>query len=348
MNLHALAAMVLLFASTASAELMIPDSGNDRVMLFSETDGSLVDANWITDIGAVGWQFSTPKEARVVGNEIWVSDQVADAIHRFDMSRNFLSSITVHPGGGLLDNLRGFGADADHVYLAVFPSSTALRGIAVFDTAGNPLNFFPISASLFDAEPYHGELLVANNTSDDMERRDATTGALNGVFASDVEALQFVNVLADDSIITASTIAPAGVEGIYHFNADGTLRLYIDTEAAKIQFGEMVPRAAWLLDDGDYLIATGDGVLKYSVDTGGFTFILACDAQFIAPISLGTACDIPGDINGDQLVNGEDLQGFTACLLGLDGGDCDCADVNDSGLGDLNDVAAFVALLVGN
>ena len=57
------------------AQLMIPDSGTgDRVMLFNAFDGSLIDADWITDVGQP-YVFTTPKEAAVVGNQIWVSDQ---------------------------------------------------------------------------------------------------------------------------------------------------------------------------------------------------------------------------------------------------------------------------------
>ncbi len=102
------AVTVTAFVSLGRAQLMIPDSAGDRVMLFSAADGSIMDLNWITDVGAVGWVFSTPKEARVVNGQIWVSDQVADAIHRFDMERHYLSSITAHfVAGAVLDNLRG-------------------------------------------------------------------------------------------------------------------------------------------------------------------------------------------------------------------------------------------------
>lgn len=350
MKLFALfVAVTLLGTTVAVAELMIPDSGTgDRVMLFSSVDGSLIDANWITDAGAVGWFFTTPKEASVIGSEIWVSDQVADAIHRFDLDRNFLSSITAHPGGGVLDNLRGFGSDGTSVYLTVMPTSTTLRGIAVYDTSGNPTGFFAFNASFFDAEPFMGDLLVSSSTSNDIERHSAEDGTFISNFATDITFPQGVHVLDDDSVITVSTIAAAGIEGVYHFNADQSLRLYINTEAAKLQFGELVPRAAWLLDDNNYLITTSDGVIKYIVETGAFEMVLAAvDAQFIGPISFGTACATPGNINGDASVDGLDVPGFTACVLGQDGGDCDCADLSENGTAGLEDVQLFVDLLVG-
>jgi hypothetical protein len=296
----------------------------------------------------VGWAFFSPWEARVIGDEIWVCDQVEDAIHRFDMDRNYLSSITAHPGGGIIDNLRGFGSDGSNVYLCLFHSDTSLRGIAVYDTLGNPTNFLPVSASLFDVAPFMGDLLVSSSTSNDVERRSAADGSLISIFAADVTFPQYIEVLEDDSVIAVSTIAPAGVEGVYHFNADGTLRLFIDTEPAKLAFGQILPHAAWLLDDGNYLITADGGVLKYDVELGTFSMILpAVDAQFIAPISIDSACDLAGDVNGDALVDGGDVSGFTNCILTQLGGNCDCADINGNGLAGLEDVSQFVDLMLG-
>ncbi len=275
-----------LAAPTASAQLMIPDSGTgDRIMLFDQVDGSLIDLNWLTDAGAVGWFFTTPKEAMVVGNEIWVSDQVADAIHRFDMSRNFLSSITTHPDGGLLDNLRGMGTDGANVYLTISPSDSARRGVAIYDTSGTPTGFFsPGSDSLFDAEPFQGDLLVSNSTTDNIERY-TTGGVFSGDFATGVDFPQQVLVLPDDSVVAVASIASAGIEGVYHFNADGSLRLFIDTEGLKGEFGEQVPRGAFPLGDGGYLIATSIGVFRYDVDENDFSRIVGdVSAQYITLI----------------------------------------------------------------
>lgn len=275
-------------AAMGQQRLMIVDSGaGDRVMLFDAQDGSLVDANWITDAGAVGWSFTTPKEALVVGNEIWVSDQVTDLIARFDLNRTFLSTITVHPGGGVLDNLRGMGTDGTNVYLAVSPSTAALRGICVYSTTGASVGFLPGSGSYFDAEPYGADLLVTNSTSNNVERW-SSTGTLLGSFATGIIFPQQVVVQPDQSVISVSTIAAAGVEGVYHHNADGSLRRFIDTEAMKVQFGENVPRGSVVLGDGNYLISSSTGVYKYFVDTAVFTQVLAAvDAQYITRITLG-------------------------------------------------------------
>jgi len=272
--------IVVACAAPATAKLMIPDSGvGDRIMLFDDYDGTPIDLNWLTDAGAQGWYFTTPKEAIVVNDEIWVADQVADAIHRFDMDLNFLGSITAHPLGGVLDNIRGLGFDGQTVYQTVWPSTTTRRGVARYDTSGNPLGFHALNASLFDVAPWRSGLLYSNETTDDIEIY-TPTGTFVGVFAADVVFPQQVSVLADGSVLTVSSIANPGVEGVWHFNADGTLRTYISTEPIE----EMVPRGAYLLRDGGYLIATSTGVYK-AVWTGSqYTFTLMAggvDAQYI-------------------------------------------------------------------
>lgn len=272
-------AALLVAAAPAAGELLIPDSGNDRIMLFSDVNGEVLDLNWLTDIGAVGWVFTTPKEAMLVNNEVWVADQVADAIHRFDLNRNYLGSITAHPDGGVLDNLRGLGFDGSTVFQTVYPSTSTRRGVARYDAAGTPLGFHALAASLFDAEPFQGDVLISNETTDDIERW-TSTGTFVGVFADNIVFPQQVAVLADGSVLTVSSIANPGIEGVWHFNADGTLRTYISTEPIE----EMVPRGAYLLRNGNYLIATSTGVYTAAWNGVSYEFKLMAggvDAQYI-------------------------------------------------------------------
>ena len=57
----------------------------------------------------------------------------------------------------------------------------------------------------------------------------------------------------------------------------------------------------------------------------------------------GFACPLPGDMNGDGLRNGKDIQRFVGCLVG--GASCFCADTNLSGAADTADIASFVNFL---
>lgn len=336
----------LLMPALARADLMVCDSGTgDRVMLFSSQDGSLIDADWITDIGAVGWAFTTPKEARIVGNEIWVSDQVTDAIHRFDMNRNYVSSITLHFDGLALDNLRGFGTDGTSVYLTVFPTTATRRGVVVYDLAGTATAFLPIASSLFDVEPFGGDLLISNEGPDNIERW-TTGGVFLNNFATGVVFPQQVEILSDNSVLTVSSIANPGIEGVYHYDSGGTLIRFIDTQPAKNTFGELVPRGAYLLGDGNYIITASTGVYKYDVVGDTFSQIIAgVNAQYVTPGPSASACAMPGDMDANTLLNGFDVEGFVACMLG-GGSNCACADIDNSQTIDQVDVQLFAALLV--
>ena len=71
------------------------------------------------------------------------------------------------------------------------------------------------------------------------------------------------------------------------------------------------------------------------------TIDLCCDC-------IQQFCRCPGDINGDGLVNGLDIQGFVNCFLGVStpADNCACADMNGDGLLDMLDVSLFVARLL--
>lgn len=61
---------------------------------------------------------------------------------------------------------------------------------------------------------------------------------------------------------------------------------------------------------------------------------------------VSTVCSCPGDLNGDGLRNGADIQKFTRCFTAE--GACFCADVDGLGGVDSADVSVFVTdLLAG-
>lgn len=258
----------------ATAQMMVADSTGDRIMLFSATDGSLIDADWISDLGATGWAFSTPKEALIAGNEIWVADQVEDAVLRFDMSRNYLSSITTGVGGVALNNLRSLGTDGGKVWVTTDSSPTA-DTITSFDLTGTATGSFVIpGSSPFDAEPFMGDLLISDSNGVGVSRYDSGGGFISD-FATGLDFAEQVVVLPDDSVIVANAIASAGLEGIYHYNSDGSLLTYIDTIAAGLD----TPRGANLLDNGDYLIASSSGIFTASYNGSGYDFTMMSDAN---------------------------------------------------------------------
>ncbi|MBX3397018.1 MAG: hypothetical protein KF841_16810 [Phycisphaerae bacterium] len=75
--------------------------------------------------------------------------------------------------------------------------------------------------------------------------------------------------------------------------------------------------------------------------TGGqFTLVGGFWAMPIPTIN----CNCPGDMNGDGIKNGNDIQFFVDCFVA--GGDCTCADMNQSGGVTTGDISVFVASLL--
>ncbi len=308
MSLAAIASPAL-----AADQLLIVDSGGDRVMLFDAADGSPIDLDWLTDLGAVGWVFSTPKEAARVGNEYWVSDQVADAIHRFDLNRVFISSITTRADTGApLDNMRGFGIDPGRVYLcnAGSPISSTVQRYA---HDGSPLGAFTTGGGAFDAEPWMGDLLVSNDTGTDAIQRWTTGGVFVSNFASGapINTPQQLVILPDSSVLLANSLGAVGSRGLIHYNPDGTTRAFVDV----ISVGNPPTRGGMLLDNGDYLVSTSSGIFRATSDGGGGFALVSVqagvDGQFIVRIP-GPPDPCPQDLDGDGMVGAGDL----ALLLG--------------------------------
>lgn len=97
---------------------------------------------------------------------------------------------------------------------------------------------------------------------------------------------------------------------------------------------------------GDLPVCTGNCppgqhcVSNLVIDADG-TIQLCCDC-------VPNACDCPGDMNGDGVRNGLDIAGFVRCFLGNPNANdnCDCADVNQDGFVDINDVSELVAIIL--
>lgn len=61
--------------------------------------------------------------------------------------------------------------------------------------------------------------------------------------------------------------------------------------------------------------------------------------------SPATLCAMPGDMNTNGSVRGDDIQEVVRCVLG-GGASCECADVNTNGVADATDVQPFITRLL--
>ncbi|MCA9257310.1 MAG: hypothetical protein KDA33_16805 [Phycisphaerales bacterium] len=86
-----------------------------------------------------------------------------------------------------------------------------------------------------------------------------------------------------------------------------------------------------------------DGI-AFAFDGGGDDWDhLAMDNLRIRPVPV--TCQLSGDINADLIIDARDIQPFVECVLG-DAGDCECADLDASGVADASDLAMFVTTLL--
>jgi len=81
---------------------------------------------------------------------------------------------------------------------------------------------------------------------------------------------------------------------------------------------------------------------------GPFENACACITILGGPI-LTSNYDLEGDVNGDALVDGDDIKAFVECLLTGEtvAGDCVCADLDGNAVVNEADAELFVGLLLG-
>ncbi|MEM1426181.1 MAG: hypothetical protein AAGF75_06475 [Cyanobacteria bacterium P01_H01_bin.130] len=249
--------------SDAAELLMVPDSISDRIVLLDANDGSLVDGNFIDG----GDLFSTPFNAIQVENEIWVSDQVADSIFRYDLTGKFLGAIADG-----LDNVRGMEYVNGVVYVSnlgtVPGTSEQHEEVAMFDPQGNHLGCFRVGRA-FDILFFKGELLINDirrhqDGGENIDRYDLE-GNFLGVFhdADHLTGIDFPQQMArraNGNLLVAGFSDPGG---IYEYDAEGNqINLYdIDDGFAKRV------RGVYELGNGNILWTSGDGVLSTNLET---------------------------------------------------------------------------------
>lgn len=266
--------------------LLVPDSTNDRVMVFDSTDGSLVNADFIDLTGAGA---STPINAIQVGSEIWVSDQVADSVFRYSLDGStHLGTIS-----GQMDNIRGMELLGDTVYVSNSGTGNGAGGdgVVTIDVNTNSVNGFFVTGDNGDGDPfdvlaYFGNLLINDISGEDIDTHDAAGNFLSEFHNSDgVSGIDFPEQM---TLTTRGTIYAGGFSspaGIYEYDGSGNQIAYFDVGTAV--------RGVHELANGNIMFTDGDGVHVLDPNTGVITdSITGVSARFVecvipAPGTLG-------------------------------------------------------------
>jgi hypothetical protein len=250
-------------AGVASAQyLLVPDSQRDRIYKLDAQTGAVIDPLFIQD----STKFGTIVAATQVGSEIWLSDQTNDAIHRYNHSGVFLSSIT-----GQLDNLRGLNIVNGEVWVTNAGNLNSAPGpsVARYDFGGNRLGHFLLGAtsgsnSPYDVKQFGSEVYVTDSSSDDVDRYDLGGNYLGKFYSSPgTSDLNFPQQIAtyNNQVLVAGFSIPTG---IYRFDSAGNK---IDAYDVSASLGY---RGVYQLGDGNILTTGGTRLVK--VTTSGPTW----------------------------------------------------------------------------
>lgn len=267
----------------AGGVLLIPDSGQNRVMAFDPVTGDLIDENFIPPQND---HLTTPIHLILCGeNESFlITDQVRDIVQRFSLDGEYIGIFA--PEGGvdnsILDNIRGMLLRDNGNYLVTVASGANSNAIPEFGPEGNFLgNFIPAGSgglngpwSIIYREQFQDYLISANG-SNAIHRYDSE-GDFIELFVSSLNFPEQMQELPNGNILVATFSAPSGV---YEFNSQGE------------QVGFYPPvtglRGVYELGNGNILTTNSSGV--YEINRDGQlvdTKITGVNARFITFITL--------------------------------------------------------------
>jgi len=274
-----LCAAIALGAILPAQQVVVTQNGTtDRLMSFSPVDGSLLSDDLFS------LDDTTQVSATLVGNEVWVTQQIADRIVRYDVCGNRLGEIGPTFTGGGLDNIRGINFIGGVVYVCNDGGNNGatINSLVTFDTAGNHLGTLPLSdsPSPFSVIPFNGNLLVASSSAGDDVHEYTTAGVSVGLFHDST------------SINFAHQIAPAS-DGNYWcatFTSDSIVKLDAATGNILSTFSTDNTRGVYELQNGNLLWTNSSGAYVYDVVSATSTLVVAGNCYHLNEVSLDFAC----------------------------------------------------------
>lgn len=243
-------------ATFAQAQLMIVDSGQDRVVLLDQNNGSITNGSFITDANSTTtYDFNLPIMALRVNNEIWVNDRNADAIFRFDTSGNYLTKITD------LDDPRSMALINGEVWVANNNTGNGATAgtIRKYSTTGSFLGDFNGATNTFGIVGFNNSLLVGNWDTEDIDQF-SLSGTLLGQFHNSDGLTGIDN--PHQLFVEGNTVWAAGFgipTGLYQYDSNGNQINKFDT------VGLLALRGVARLGNGNMIVSGGTRIV--SIDT---------------------------------------------------------------------------------
>jgi len=242
-------------AAQAATVLLIPESSNDTVGMYSALDGS-----YMGDLIGPQASLSTPINA-VQGDDgnIYVSDQIGDSISVFNQSGDLLRSFPDPSDTNVLDNVRGI-TFRDGVLFATVGGGGNGSAIARFDPATGAFlgNFIEPNVGNLES-PFDiffldtGEALVGGINSDNLALFDENGTFIRNVltgtpFPEQIEQLDNGNMIYADFLLNA----------VREFDMMGNIVSECGLSGARGVYG---------LGNGQVLATNGSGVTSIDMAT---------------------------------------------------------------------------------
>lgn len=277
--------LIVLTFFEGKAQEVIAVINEPNIVLLNPFDGSIINPSFI-DLTPLNQ--GQPKGIAQVGSEIWISDQTADRIDRFDLTGAFTS--TINTG---LDNVKGLNVIGDEVWVTNAGNNNGAPGAAIirYDFQGNLLGNFSTVGSSFDViDGGSGEVYIAyigNETR--IERRDYQGNILGDLVSTGVVTFLQQMVLAPDAnTLFAAVFSNNGgnIAGLYEFSR---------TDGSIVDFWqEGSLRGVMPLDNGQILLSAGTnyGVKILDPVSGNTTQLWPESSQYFARLNL-SPCSTP-------------------------------------------------------
>jgi hypothetical protein len=242
-----------------------------RIVLLDPEDGSLVSDNYF-DLS--GLELGTVKHVLRVEDELWISDQTKDRVHRLDMEGNYLGA--VGESGGL-DNVRGLRIINGEVWLANAGSQNNAPGNAIIRISldGEIIGNFPVTGSPWAFLPFGDDkALISFSSSGGFTSQIAEfdfAGNFIGSFnqPGELNFIQQISQMQDGQFLASSFSTGGYPSGVHQYDENGA---YVATIGGTSGGGA---RGNCQLGNGNIVWTNGQGIHIADVAAGTSSLIYA-------------------------------------------------------------------------
>jgi hypothetical protein len=319
--------------------LLIPNTSDDNVGMYDPYDGHFLGV-LISDTTHLNYPINAIQGP---DDNIYISDQLADAIFVYDTSGTYLS--TYGDATDSLDNIRGIDFRNDTLFVT-FNDPLVAR----FAGPHNRISDFFTGAGAFDIHFLDdGRSLLSSHASPNGIR----LYDVDGSYLSQLFNIAFPEQTTSDALAPGDFLNAAyvGADQITDFDDDGTIQQTTIWDNGRGVYrlgnGNLIANSSTSGENGLYAIEPGTGNIIDTLDTGGNfrfieLFVLEGGTPFIGrccyndnaacvdtnqaactalggtwdaglnctdnPCPTGGDCDyVPGDVNGSDSYNGLDI-----------------------------------------